>query len=205
MSAGDNGQFLPLIDRFYSIQGEGFHTGKPAYFIRIGGCDIGCHWCDTKISWNEDFHEMVSIEEITRTAGSYPARSLVVTGGEPTLYNLTPLTSLLKKKKILCYLETSGNHQIRGEWSWVCLSPKQIHPPVKENYLLADELKVIISEEKDIAFAESEGLKVRKGCHLFLQPEWSRFRSVLPVIVEYVKMNPAWNISLQSHKFMNIP
>lgn len=196
---------LPLINDFYSVQGEGFHTGKPAYFIRIGGCDIGCEWCDTKTAWDPAVHQLTDINEIIKRAVKYPAKAIVVTGGEPLLYNLTPLCEGIKVYNVSTYLETSGTRPLSGKWDWICLSPKKNSPPAKKIYRRADELKVIICDEDDLNWAEEASINVRNSCKLFLQPEWSRFEKIIPLIIEYVKNNPVWQISLQVHKFMNIP
>jgi len=199
------GTHLPLIDKFYSIQGEGFHVGKPAYFLRLGGCDIGCHWCDTKTSWNSNFNKLTSVDEIIQDAIKYPSRDIVITGGEPSIYNLEILCNELKKNQFKTYIETSGNHKITGVWDWICLSPKKDFPPLEENYYRADELKVIIFDIKDIEWAEKSAKKVSHNCKLFLQPEWSNFNTITPLLVDYIKKNTKWNISIQAHKFMKIP
>ena len=201
----ENGRKLPLIEDFYTLQGEGFHTGKAAYFIRIGGCDIGCYWCDTKYSWRADLNKLVSIEEIAAKAIQYPANSIVVTGGEPLMYNLDPLCNLLKKNNTKTFLETSGSHPLTGTWDWICLSPKPNNPPLPEILPLANELKIIIYEEKDFLWAEKYAKLVSPKCHLFLQPEWSRRKINTPKIVEYIKNNPKWRLSLQTHKYIGIP
>lgn len=202
----ETGTSLPLVEDFYTIQGEGFHTGKPAYFIRIGGCDIGCRWCDSKISWNPKEHRLISVEEVVRKAVESPAKSVVVTGGEPSLYNLEPLCSELKKHQIENFLETSGAYEITGEWDWICLSPKMNKVPVASSYKKAHELKFIISNlETDFALAEEHSKLVNDDCLLYLQSEWSQYSQNIEAIVDYVKNNPKWNISLQSHKFMHIP
>ncbi len=201
----ENGTKLPLIADFYTIQGEGFHTGKPAYFIRIGGCDIGCRWCDSKISWNADTHKLIGIEEIANKAAETSAKAVVVTGGEPSSYNLQPLTKELKKHNIQRFIETSGAYKLTGDWDWVCFSPKIQKPPYEYNFQIANELKVIIYNDEDFEWAEKMAAKVNKNCLLFLQPEWSRRNKNTPKIVEYVKKNPQWNVSIQAHKFMKIP
>lgn len=201
----ENGQKLPLIDKFYTLQGEGFHTGKAAYFIRIGGCDIGCRWCDSKISWNADIHQLADIDDIVNEATKYPAKSVVVTGGEPTLYDLDVLCAKLKKQNMTTFIETCGAHTLTGEWDWICLSPKKQKPPKATIYPKADELKVIIFEEKDLPWAEENATKVSSHCKLYLQPEWSRHKQLIPVIVEYIKQHPKWSVSIQAHKFMRIP
>jgi 7-carboxy-7-deazaguanine synthase len=201
----EDGQKLPLIEQFYTIQGEGFHVGKAAYFIRIGGCDIGCSWCDTKFSWRFEVNELTDIEEIVNNVIAARADSVVVTGGEPSLYNLGPLCQELKKNAIKTFVETSGAYVLRGQWDWICLSPKRQNPPHASIFGKANELKVIISKPEDYAWAEENALKVSKTCKLFLQPEWSKYEQIIPEVVEYVKNNPKWLISLQAHKFMHIP
>ncbi len=199
------GKELPLVEQFYTIQGEGFHTGKAAYFIRIGGCDIGCRWCDSKVSWSPGIHKLVSVEDIVSNVLSHAAKSVVVTGGEPSLYNLNPLCDALKEHGIETFIETSGAYALQGTWDWICVSPKPNVNPLPEMYQRADELKVIIYEENDLIWAEECAKKVKDGCFLFLQPEWSRYSVNIDPIVEYVKNNPQWMISLQAHKFMKIP
>lgn len=201
----EKGEKLPLVEEFYSVQGEGYHTGKAAYFIRIGGCDIGCSWCDSKITWNPEYHPLVPIEDIVNNALKTKARAVVVTGGEPSLYNLAPLTSKLKENGIEIFLETAGTNHLTGEWDWICLSPKKQSPPVSEIYNAADELKVIIFSDDDFEWAEEAAKHVGKRCKLYLQSEWSMYKNNISKIVDYVKENPKWNISLQAHKFMNIP
>ena len=201
----DQGTMLPLMEQFYSIQGEGYHTGKPAYFIRLGGCDIGCNWCDTKLSWNPDLYPPVPADRIVEDAIASGSNAIVITGGEPLMYNLVYLTTVLKKKGFTIYLETSGAHPLQGTFDWICLSPKENKPPLPEVLQLAHELKVIIQTPEDFAWAETNATSVSPGCHLFLQPEWSQYKKITPAIVEYVKKNPKWRISLQTHKFMHIP
>ncbi len=201
----ENGQKLPLIDEFYTVQGEAFHTGRAAYFIRIGGCDIGCRWCDTKISWSFDVHRLASVDEIVSNVLKCNADTIVVTGGEPTLYELAPLCEAMQKNQIQTHIETSGAYKLTGKWDWICLSPKKQTPPLNEIYKQANELKVIIYEDDDYLWAEEVAEKVNKDCKLFLQPEWSRHKKLIPDIVEYVKKNKKWRISLQAHKFMRIP
>jgi len=200
----NNGNMLPLAGDFYSIQGEGYHAGKPAFFIRIAGCDIGCEWCDEKEAWDPSSYPLINISEIIKRAIKYPAKAIVVTGGEPLLYDLKPLCDGLKAFKISTYLETSGTRPLTGRWDWICLSPKKEKPPLKEISRKADELKVVICEESDLGWAEESEMKVGNTCRLYLQPEWSRQKDILPVIIDYVKSNPVWSISLQVHKYMNI-
>ncbi len=201
----ENGHKLPLIDEFYTVQGEGFHTGKAAYFLRLGGCDIGCSWCDTKISWKADTHQLADVEEIVKKVAATPAKSIVVTGGEPTTYDLNFLCSEIKKYQIKTFIETSGAYHLTGIWDWICLSPKKQSPPQPEIFSMAHELKVIIYQDSDFEWAEENAQKVNPNCMLFLQPEWSKRIEMTEKIVEYVKNNPQWNISIQAHKFMKIP
>ena len=256
----EGGKLLPLVESFYTIQGEGFHSGKPAYFIRLGGCDVGCRWCDSKESWNPDRFPPVPIEDIVRDAVATPAKAIVITGGEPMNYPLDPLCMLLKQSGMEIYVETSGSSHLSGIFDWVCLSPKRNKPPKDEFFMVADELKVIIEDEKDFEWAEENRIKVlrvqtslsgrskkslaesglevesvvesdgntaealtkvgfegqigryadlRKAvdgpCLFYMQPEWSKMKVISPLIVEYVKKHPEWNISIQAHKFLNIP
>ncbi len=201
----EGGKSLPLVEDFYTIQGEGYHAGKPAYFIRLGGCDVGCRWCDAKFTWNARLYPPTPIIEIVERAAALPAQAIVITGGEPTLYPLEPLTASLKARGVEIFIETSGTHPLSGSIDWVCLSPKRQQPPLPEVLQRADELKVIVETPDDIAWAEENAGRVLPDCRLYLQPEWSRYREVIPVLVEYAKANPQWNISIQSHKFMHIP
>lgn len=201
----DEGRKLPLVEDFYTIQGEGFHSGKPAYFIRLGGCDVGCRWCDAKYTWNPKLYPPTEIETVVERAASYPARAIVLTGGEPLIYPLDPLCDALHERGLEIFLETSGSHPFSGRFDWVCLSPKRQQPPLKEAYRQADELKVIIEQEEDFAWAEKNAREVSKKCRLYLQPEWSRAEEMMLLIVEYAKAHPEWSISIQSHKYMHIP
>ena len=201
----DEGRLLPLMEEFYTIQGEGYNTGEAAWFIRVGGCDVGCRWCDVKESWNPDLHPLTETDKIVENASAQPSKAVVVTGGEPLMYNMDYLCSELKRHEIRTYLETSGAYKLTGLWDWICLSPKKNMAPVDDITNRADELKVIIFNDSDIAWAEKFAEKVHSGCRLYLQPEWSRAKYMTPVIIEYVKKNPKWKISLQSHKFMHIP
>jgi 7-carboxy-7-deazaguanine synthase len=196
---------LPLVEEFYTLQGEGFHTGKAAYFIRLGGCDVGCSWCDSRFSWNSDLHPMIDTDSIINRAVISGTDSVVVTGGEPLMWNLDYLCSQLKKKNISTFIETSGAYPLSGEWNWICLSPKKNMPPVQEICKVADELKVIIQDNTDFEWAEKYRRMVRSDCRLYMQPEWSRSEVVIPEIVEYLKRNSVWRISLQAHKYMHIP
>jgi 7-carboxy-7-deazaguanine synthase len=200
----DKGLMLPLMEEFYTIQGEGFHKGTAAYFIRVGGCDVGCHWCDVKESWNADLHPPTAIEKIVENATKY-SKTIVVTGGEPLTWNMSPLTAALKSHGLQIHIETSGAYKLTGEWDWICLSPKKIKLPVDEIYPVANELKVIIYNKDDFKFAEEQAAKVSDNCILYLQPEWSKREKVTPLIVDYVMQNPKWKVSLQTHKYLNIP
>jgi 7-carboxy-7-deazaguanine synthase len=194
------------MEAFYTIQGEGYYQGHAAYFIRLGGCDVGCHWCDVKESWEAEKHPSVSVEEIVKEAAKYPARIAVVTGGEPAMYNLEALTKALKKEGFRTHIETSGAYPLSGTWDWVCLSPKKFKEPVDSIYPLAHELKIIVFNKSDFEFAEKYYSKLSKeNRKFFLQPEWSKQQEMLPLIIDYVKNNPKWEVSLQVHKYMNIP
>lgn len=201
----EQGIELPLMEEFYTIQGEGFHSGKPAYFIRIGGCDVGCHWCDVKESWDASLHPATAVDTIVENAAQFPAKTVVVTGGEPGIYNLEYLTQQLKNKRIKTYIETSGAYLLTGTWDWVCLSPKKTSPPMMENFQKASELKIIVHNRNDFEWAEKNAQHANPECKLFLQPEWSKSKEMMPLIVDYVMAHPQWNVSLQTHKYMNIP
>ena len=200
-----DGAKLPLVEEFFTLQGEGYHTGKAAYFIRLGGCDVGCSWCDSRFSWNPELHPMVETDIIIDHVVKSGTDSVVVTGGEPLMWNLNYLSSGLKKKNICTFIETSGAYALSGEWDWICLSPKRNMLPVNEIWKVADELKVILQDKSDFEWADKYRGMVRSKCRLFLQPEWSRFETIIPEIVEYVKRNSIWRISLQVHKYMHIP
>lgn len=199
------GTHLPLIDQFYTLQGEGFHSGEAAYFIRVGGCDIGCHWCDEKISWSPALHHSVSVAEIIENVKDLKGKTLVMTGGEPSLYKLELLTKQLHQIGFNTHLETSGAYPISGDWDWICVSPKPQSKPLEENFKKANELKVIVFKDSDIQWAEECAKEVSEDCKLYLQPEWSSHQENTPKIVAYIKDNPKWKISIQSHKFMKIP
>ncbi len=201
----DQGKLLPLMEDFYTIQGEGFNTGKAAYFIRLGGCDMGCWWCDVKESWDASLHPLTNTDVIIQRVLQKPAKAVVVTGGEPVLYNLDYLCNHLKQEGVVTFLETAGVRKLTGAWDWICLSPKKNSLPLLEYFTSANELKVIVHQESDLRWAELNAEKVHTGCQLFLQPEWSKYNQIMPVIVDYVKDHPRWKISLQTHKFMNIP
>jgi organic radical activating enzyme len=201
----DSGEHLPLMEEFYTIQGEGFNTGQAAYFIRLGGCDVGCHWCDVKESWDASLHPLTSIREIVEKASSFPAKAVVITGGEPLLYNLEPLCSMLHEQGIRIFLETSGAYPVSGSFDWICVSPKKFKSPRKDMLAIADELKVIVFNKQDFDWAEQHASFLKTNCLQYLQPEWSKSTVLMPEIVEFVKMNPQWKISLQTHKYMHIP
>ncbi|MFN9501704.1 MAG: 7-carboxy-7-deazaguanine synthase QueE [Chryseotalea sp.] len=196
---------LPLMEDFYTIQGEGFYQGHAAYFIRLGGCDVGCVWCDVKESWDAEQHPLVHIEIMAARAAASGSKLAVVTGGEPVMYDLSDLTKALQENGLKTNIETSGAYPLTGEWNWVCLSPKKVKAPVFSIYEKANELKVIIYNKSDFAWAEEHAARVKSTCQLFLQPEWSKEKEMLPLIIDYVKNNPKWQVSLQVHKYMNIP
>ncbi len=196
---------LPVMEAFYTIQGEGHFQGQAAYFIRLGGCDVGCHWCDVKESWDWQAHPLLSVEEIVKQALQSPARLAVITGGEPLMHDLGTLCDALHREGFQINIETSGTHPLSGELDWICFSPKKFKKPLPEIYEKADELKVIIYHQSDLPWAESFAAKMRPDCRLFLQPEWGKSNQMLPKIIEYVKQSPKWIVSLQTHKYMNIP
>ena len=199
------GRKLPLVEDFYTVQGEGFHTGKPAYFIRLGGCDVGCRWCDAKMTWNPRLFPPVEVDSIVERACSFPAQAIVITGGEPSLYPLDYLTEQLAARGLKILLEPSGAHPLSGRFDWICLSPKKQQPPVDSVFACASELKIIIETPDDFRWAEQNAAKVTPECMLYLQPEWSRYDRMIAEIVEYAKAHPRWNISVQTHKYMRIP
>ncbi len=196
---------LPLMEAFYTIQGEGFHQGKAAYFIRLAGCDVGCVWCDVKESWHAEDHPLRSIEEIIDLILITPAKNAVITGGEPLIYNLDELTRLLKNNNILTHIETSGAYPLSGYWDWICVSPKKFKPPLSSVLAKANELKVIIYNHSDFEWAEKYAAQVSHNCKLYLQPEWSKANVMNPFIVDFIKSNPKWELSLQIHKYINVP
>jgi len=200
----DQGKMLPLMEEFYTIQGEGYHSGTAAYFIRVGGCDVGCHWCDVKESWNADLHPPTLSETIVNNVKKY-TNTVVITGGEPLMWSMDYITKLLQENNIRTHIETSGAYSFSGVWNWFCLSPKRTKLPLNEIYPEADELKMIIHNNSDFKFAEEQAAKVGENCQLFLQPEWSKKEKMTTLIVDYVMKNPKWKISLQTHKYLNIP
>lgn len=198
------GLMLPLMEEFYTIQGEGYHTGKAAYFIRVGGCDVGCHWCDVKESWDPQKHPATAINHIIENAAKH-SKTIVITGGEPLTWDMGPITAGLKNHGMQVHIETSGAYPLTGTWDWICLSPKKAKMPLAQVYDAANELKVIVFNRHDLAFAKAESLKVPATCKLYLQPEWSVREKMIPLITEFVMQNPEWQVSLQTHKYLNIP
>jgi 7-carboxy-7-deazaguanine synthase len=201
----DTTTFLPVMELFYTLQGEGFHQGKAAYFIRLAGCDVGCVWCDVKESWDKDLHPKLSIEQIVKGAKKHPSRLAVITGGEPTMYNLEKLTKALRQEGFSTNIETSGSHPITGIWDWICLSPKKFKPPLPGILPKANELKIIVFNKSDFVWAEKYASMMPAHCKLYLQPEWDKADIVTPLIIDYIKKNPQWELSLQIHKYINVP
>lgn len=193
------------MEHFYTLQGEGAYSGQAAYFIRLGGCDVGCVWCDVKESWDADAHPKMSVEELVQTAAAHPGRIVVVTGGEPALHDLTPLCDALHATGFRVHIETSGSSPLRGAFDWVTLSPKKFKAPLKECLAAADELKVVVYHKSDYAWGEQHAADVPDQCKLYLQPEWSKRDEMTPGIIEYIQRHPHWQLSLQTHKYLNIP
>lgn len=200
-----SGEFLPLMEHFYTVQGEGANTGKSAYFIRLGGCDVGCHWCDVKDSWDAEKHPLVAVNEMAKMAKESGATRVVVTGGEPSMHPLNALTNALKKEGLETYIETSGTSPLTGDFDWVCFSPKKFKKPLPEIYQKANEMKVVIFHPSDFEWAQEHASQLNSSCELFVQPEWDKSELIMPLIIEFVKNNPRWRISLQTHKWLNIP
>jgi organic radical activating enzyme len=196
---------LPVMEAFYTIQGEGFHQGKAAYFIRLGGCDVGCVWCDVKESWDVTKHPLIEIEKLVADALLYPGRLAVITGGEPLMHDCDELTDILRKSGFETNIETSGAYPLSGEWDWICLSPKKFKAPVPTILKHANELKVVIYNKTDFLWAESYAKQVLPDCKLYLQPEWERSAQMTPLIIDYIKTNPKWEFSLQLHKYIHVP
>ena len=194
----------PLMEDFYTIQGEGFNTGKAAYFLRLGGCEVGCVWCDVKESWKAEDHPLVSVDEMLQRVILSGADKVVVTGGEPAMYDLKPMTDLLRKNNRKCFIETSGAYTLSGDWDWICVSPKKFKAPLAEVLKVADELKVVVYNKSDFEWAESHAQLVSPECRLYLQPEYSVHEKMMPVIIDYVKKNTLWRISLQTHKIIGV-
>lgn len=193
------------MEHFYTIQGEGYHQGKAAYFIRLGGCDVGCVWCDVKESWDAESHPKLEINNIVEIVKQNPKGLVVITGGEPLMYNLDVLTTEIKQEGYQTNIETSGSHALTGNWDWICLSPKKFKAPLPEIFPVAHELKIIVFNTSDFDWAEKHAALVNKNCKLYLQPEWSKAAEITPLIVEYIKNNPQWELSLQIHKYINVP
>ncbi len=193
------------MEHFYTLQGEGLHTGKAAYFIRLGGCDVGCVWCDVKESWDADAHPKLTVQQIVDFASAHPGRIAVITGGEPAMHDLVPLTTALHAAGIATHIETSGSSALSGDLDWVTLSPKKFKAPIQQALDKASELKVVVFNKSDFKWAEEHAAKVPKGCLLYLQPEWSKRDAMTPLITEYIQQHPQWQLSLQTHKYINIP
>ena len=198
-------QQLPVMEHFYTIQGEGRHQGRAAYFIRLGGCDVGCVWCDVKDSWDVGKHPLVRIEDLIKTVAKTPAKLVVITGGEPLMHDLTALTTSLKANGFETNIETSGAHPLSGMWDWICLSPKKFKAPLPEVVPFANELKVVIFNKSDFEWAEKYATQVGGHCKLYLQPEWEKASIITPLIIDYIKAHPQWQLSLQIHKYINVP
>lgn len=196
---------LPVMESFYTLQGEGFHQGRAAYFIRLGGCDVGCVWCDVKESWDADKHPRLSVEQLVAAAAEHPGRLVVITGGEPLMHDCTELTRALHEAGFATHIETSGSSPLSGEWDWICLSPKKFKAPLPEIVPRAHELKIVIYNKTDFAWAEQWAAQTSPDCRLFLQPEWSRSAVVTPLIIDYIKARPRWEFSLQMHKYIHVP
>ena len=196
---------LPLMENFYTIQGEGFHTGRAAYFVRLAGCDVGCVWCDVKESWDANAHPQININNILEYVKDAKAEMAVITGGEPLLHQLDELTTLLQQNNIETNIETSGSSPLSGNWNWICVSPKKFKEPLLEVIEKANELKIVVFNKSDFEWAEKYAALVNENCILYLQPEWDKAEQVLPLIIDYVKQNPKWKISLQTHKYLQIP
>ena len=193
------------MEHFYTIQGEGYHQGKAAYFIRLGGCDVGCVWCDVKDSWDVEKHPKLNVERLKLNVLETPAKLVVITGGEPLMYNLDALTNVLQQQGLQTNIETSGAHPLSGKWDWICLSPKKFKAPLPEILPLANELKIVVYNKSDFDWAEKYAALVNPNCKLYLQPEWDKATEVTPLLIAYIKANPKWQLSLQVHKYINVP
>lgn len=196
---------LPVMEHFYTLQGEGFHWGKAAYFIRLGGCNVGCVWCDVKESWDAEAHPRLSIGFLLEAIKKTPTEIVVVTGGEPLLHNLTALTNALRQAGFKTHIETSGSAPLSGTWDWITLSPKKFKAPLPENLSHASELKIVVFHKSDFDWAETWAALAAPSCKLYLQPEWTKAAVVTPLIVAYIKTHPQWQLSLQTHKYINVP
>jgi len=195
----------PVMEMFYSLQGEGYHQGKAAYFIRLAGCDVGCVWCDVKDSWDASKHPTLSVETIVNSALAHPARLAIITGGEPLLHNMTALTTALKAAGFQSHIETSGSSTMSGDWDWICLSPKKFKAPLPSILPLAHELKVVVFNSSDFDWAEKNAQQTNARCKLYLQPEWDKQALITPMVIEYIKANPRWELSAQLHKYIQVP
>ncbi|RYY95118.1 MAG: 7-carboxy-7-deazaguanine synthase QueE [Chitinophagaceae bacterium] len=193
------------MEHFYTLQGEGQHQGRPAYFIRLGGCDVGCVWCDVKDSWDATQHPHHSVTDLVALVKATPAPIVVITGGEPLLHELGRLTAALKAAGLRTHIETSGSSPLSGQWDWITLSPKKFKAPLPEAVAAADELKAVVFNKSDFAWAEQWAAQVKPGCRLYLQPEWDKAAQVTPLIIDYVKEHPQWTLTLQTHKYINVP
>lgn len=196
---------LPVMEHFYTLQGEGFHQGRPAYFIRLGGCDVGCVWCDVKESWDAEKHPMISVNELNDIVSKTEAQIVVITGGEPLMHDLDHLTEILKQSGLRTHIETSGSSALSGEWDWITLSPKKFKSPLPEVIKEANELKIVVFNKTDFSWAEKYENEVSKDCLLYLQPEWSKAEQITPLIIDYIKQHPQWRLSLQIHKYIHVP
>jgi len=196
---------LPVMEHFYTLQGEGFHQGKAAYFIRLGGCDVGCVWCDVKDSWDAEKHPKLEVRRLKTEVDKTPAEIVVITGGEPLMYNLDELTKELQEAGFKTHIETSGAYPLSGSWDWICLSPKKFKAPLPGILLHAHELKVVIFNKSDFDWAEKYAALVSTSCKLYLQPEWDKAATITPQIIDYIKAHPQWELSLQIHKYINVP
>lgn len=196
---------LPVMEHFYTLQGEGVYQGKAAYFIRLGGCDVGCVWCDVKDSWDSGKHPLRNIDDLVAEVKATPTEIVVITGGEPLMHDLTELTAALKKAGVRTHMETSGSSPLSGTWDWITLSPKKFKAPLPEVLPHASELKVVVYNKSDFAWAEQWAALVSPQCKLYLQPEWSKADTVTPLIIDYIKAHPKWQLSLQIHKYINVP
>jgi organic radical activating enzyme len=225
MITGQNKAGLPVVESFFTLQGEGYHSGRAAFFIRLGGCDVGCTWCDVKESWDGDHHPVLTVSEILKQAIRESGREgkiggmgdpksegrelreqiAVVTGGEPLMHHCGELTMSLKSAGFRTHIETSGTHPLSGQWDWVCFSPKKFKKPLQEIFEAANELKVVVYNKTDFAWAEENAAHVSAPCKLFLQPEWSKSAQMTPLIIDYIKANPKWRFSLQLHKYIHVP
>lgn len=196
---------LPVMEHFYTLQGEGYHQGRAAYFIRLGGCDVGCVWCDVKASWDASSHPVIDVQSLIEAVSKTPSEIVVITGGEPLMYDLSVLTRDLQAAGFRTHIETSGAYPLSGTWDWICVSPKKFKPPLPEILPLANELKIVVYHRSDFEWAEKFATQVSLSCRLYLQPEWEKAAEMTPLIIEYIKSHPAWELSLQIHKYINVP